>query len=309
MVSGALYLSPHNKGSQTLFEEVLRLLKKILKILLVLLFWITVYKMIFPLYGIIKGRPLDFNIIKTIPRQLFGFPEVEYGHLWYLYMLIGLYLLTPVIRIFIRNCTKRHIEYFLVLTLFSFSLLVYNRVSIALNLTRMLPFLPDNIWFPVPELTGFIGYYVAGYYFANFEVARKTKNLIFFLGIISLIINIIGTVAISFYTGATSGTLIDSYKSPAIALMSYAVFILFKKVSINNFPRFKNAIILVGKNTFGIYLIHNIIISVVTRFGLNIYIIHPIISIPLISLLVFVASFLCSAIMMKIPLVKNVVKF
>ena len=32
----------------------------------------------------------------------------SWGHLWYLYMLVGLYLITPVLKIFVKNAS--HIE-------------------------------------------------------------------------------------------------------------------------------------------------------------------------------------------------------
>jgi len=107
MISGVFHLEPNR--NITFNEEMKIIFKKILKIILALMFWGLVYKLSkyflhneeFTVYGIIRSLIIIFG------------PESY--HLWFLYMLIGLYLLTPIFRIFVNNCKREHIEYFLVL--------------------------------------------------------------------------------------------------------------------------------------------------------------------------------------------------
>ena len=48
-----------------------------------------------------------------------AFAKIPFGppwyHLWYLYMLIGLYLLVPLYRIFTKNTTEKQFLYLLIL--------------------------------------------------------------------------------------------------------------------------------------------------------------------------------------------------
>ena len=60
--------------------------------------------------NLIAGEMLDAKYI--IWRLMTG-----YSHLWFIPMIIGLYLTTPVLKLWVIKGNKRAIEYFLVLAL------------------------------------------------------------------------------------------------------------------------------------------------------------------------------------------------
>src|SRR5471030_556197 len=78
------------------------------------LFWSLVYVAYSWYNGDIIFNGDTWTSVKQVLHLL------KYGssyHLWYVYMLIGLYFFIPVIGKFVRNATKRETEYFLVMWL------------------------------------------------------------------------------------------------------------------------------------------------------------------------------------------------
>jgi surface polysaccharide O-acyltransferase-like enzyme len=69
----------------------------------------------------------------------------------------------------------------------------------------------------------------------------------------------------------------------------------------------KSIIISISKNTFGVYLIHVLIIKIFGYLGLNPLIMNPIMSIPLISIMVMIVSFGVIKIIEKIPVLNKYV--
>ena len=83
---------------------------------------------------------------------------------------------------------------------------------------------------------------------------------------------------------------------PAIAL-----FVFFRERF--NFPaRFIKTL---SQYSFGAYLVHAGVIYLLAKLGLNTLMFSPIISIPVISVIVFVISFAASAILNQIPVLKK----
>ena len=95
------------------------------------------------------------------------------------------------------------------------------------------------------------------------------------------------------------------YEYPNIVVISVGVMIFFKEyVSKTRFiVRFAKPIQELSKLTFGIYLIHLLILEICYSLGVNIQILHPIISIPLLAVIVFICSGGIIWLLRKIPVV------
>lgn len=92
----------------------------------------------------------------------------EVGHLWYVYMLLGLYLLVPVISPWLETASKKVLQAYLCLwmltSLLSYIHLVFPEV------------LGECFWNPTPMLyyfTGFAGYFVLGFYLRRFGMPAR----------------------------------------------------------------------------------------------------------------------------------------
>lgn len=279
LTSGALLLNEDKEFSTKDFY-----IKRVLPTAIVLLFWLIVYSIF---YMCLKNQPfLDYFI---------AFKGTDSWHLWYLYMLIGLYLITPILRLFVKRENSKYVILVIVLGL----VFVY-------FLSFMQHYIPDlNV--PIEKLdSGFVGgyipYYLAGWYIVNVGVNKKIKKISYIIGIISWII-----VFVACKINIDVWQVYSTEKGVLTFFFSTALFIfLYNKKNIKE----PNPIIsFVGSRTFGVYIIHMLFVDTFVYFvlpfprcGVNSY---------LYMLLNFLFSFTCSIvsafILEKIPLVKKLV--
>lgn len=263
-------------------ESLPRLFKRVLRIFLALLIFGSA--MSFMEQFFITHSPVS-SALKAV---LSVFAGSSWDVLWYLYMLIGLYLILPVLRKFVQTSDNKTIIYVMVVLFAGNSLIpAINSISGSKVIGFYLPFTNACLFYTL------FGYYA----FHRMKTIIKKPVL---LGVIVLVLIHNATLlAVKGSFLATNGLL--EYSSPAAALLSMAIFILLKDTSFslgltNN----------IAENSFGIYLIHCISIQVINRL-FNIY---PenyalFISIPLFFAVVFISSWISSAILRKIPFVKH----
>lgn len=250
-------------------------------------------------WGLFHNLFSDWFYLGTITWHniLAAFSSIIHGpawyHLWFLYTIISLYILSPLISIFTKYAGRKGIEIFLILfALFGSCLPFINQLLAMKGLT--------TFTFSMPEVCGYIGFFVAGYYFANYNISTKHKNIIYILGIIGFIITMFMTYLLSLRIGPNE--LFYQYLSPNILIFSLFVFLLFKNYSekIKLFAIAKKMVSYLATCVFGIYLVHPLflfLITAQTSFILN----YPFITIPCIAITVFIISFATSAILNKIP--------
>jgi surface polysaccharide O-acyltransferase-like enzyme len=113
MISGIFALRPLNENTG-FKSEIKKILYKVLRLVLAIIFWAffcnTVYLFI---NHFVKGESIAIYDFLRIPGLIIL--GRAWYHLWFLYMMIGLYLLTPIFRIFIKNGPRKYLEYFLIL--------------------------------------------------------------------------------------------------------------------------------------------------------------------------------------------------
>ena len=88
------------------------------KILLIILVFGSFYSFL-ELFFI--DKKISLNLFITIFKNLIT--GNLWAHMWYLYMILGLYLITPFLRVFIKHAEEKTIQYFLVL-MYLFSILI-----------------------------------------------------------------------------------------------------------------------------------------------------------------------------------------
>jgi len=158
-----------------------------------------------------------------------------------------------------------------------------------------------KIYFPVSELTGYVGYYIAGYYFAHYKTNGKIKIGIYILSIFSILFTIVGTSLEAYQRQAAIGTLYG-YLLPNTMFVAYGVFLLFQQFfeKIKFSEKTERIILKISKNTFGIYLVHVLVINLLYKIGINTLTINPILSIPSLSVLAMIISLIITKIISKV---------
>ncbi|MDD7794103.1 acyltransferase [Clostridium sp. 'White wine YQ'] len=279
MISGALLLEK---------EREVNLKKRIIRIIIPLLFW-GIFFYLFNLYAF--GQIQAFSIYDMVSGLLMG--TTSY-HMWYLYMLLGLYLSLPIIKIFINSASKNNIEYFM---------------GICFVVSGILPlitkFLGIDVNLKVTIFGWEVGYFVLGYYLNNYRLNKVIENGIYLTGFLSIFITIFGTAQL--YKSGSLDEFFLSSGSITCILMSMAIFLLAK-----NFLNKKDDIIeILSSNTFGIYLIHPFFLTIIRMNVLGIDLSNitgnAIIDIPIVVFLAFMGSCLLSIIFRKIKYLKRVV--
>ena len=105
MISGALMLDERHAFGR---EKLIRHVKKLT---LFFIFWSIVYTFVFKVIMPIMIHE-QINITGVIGHFILG-----HYHLWYIYLIVGLYLITPLLRLWVKRENRRNVEYFLILAL------------------------------------------------------------------------------------------------------------------------------------------------------------------------------------------------
>ena len=264
---------------------------------------------------------ITWSIVFLFWRKRFGEPELTlldavlyvvgpgaYSYFWFLYLIVGIYLITPIFRIVIAYASKRDLSYFLSLWFIVMSVCVVIEKFGTLYLQKKL-----DINLPVPMAEGFIGYFVLGYFLRQYAT-RKLFFASVVIGLLSLLVTIVGTYFVTRHFGSYDAVFYENFM-PNIIFYCCAIFVFVKNsaplVQSQMSSGLKNLVIAVSKTSFGIYFIHPIIfLSLAYRcfgFVLRPNSAHPVYMIPLITMIVFALSFCIVFLIQKIPYLKKIV--
>jgi surface polysaccharide O-acyltransferase-like enzyme len=280
MITGALLL--HREYELTDFLK-----RRFTRILWPFLFWSLVY-IAYSWYNEDIAFTSDAwaNIHLVLHQLKYG----AFYHLWYVYMLLGLYLFIPVISKFVRNATEKEIIYFLLVW---FVIMLFSQPY----LSRFEPQID------VHNFTGYLGYLVLGHYIAYRKLPQtglKMPLIIFFFLCLAGITA--GTYLITFNTKALS-TIMYEPLGPFIVLFSSGIFLL-ARVTVFRLPKFLVKVRdLAGGLSLGIYLCHALFLTLLDEQGISYKLCNPIFSIPLTALVCFLLSFLLIYVISKIPFI------
>ncbi len=288
MISGTLFLNP---AKPLPYSQLYR--KYVLRLVTAFIFWSLLYALVNTiLLPIFRHEPVNFVLFQR--AALFG----EY-HLWFVFMMIGLYLITPLL----RNITmdKALAGYFLVLWLifgivFSFASLIPKFEEIKTLLEKA------DIHFVI----GFSGYFVLGWYLSCTPIKKPYEYAIYGLGLVGVLLTFFLTRSSSLAGDKADGLFYNNF-SPTVMAPSVAVFVFFnQRVSKWRFSEKAQRVILqLSSCCFGIYLIHVFSIMALGALGLNSLSLSAPLSVPILSLLVFLISFGVILLLRKIPLFRK----
>ena len=206
----------------------------------------------------------------------------SFAHLWYLYMLIGIYLLLPMIKAFTDNCTDEALGYILLV------LYVFNFVLPAASALSGIA-----IAFKLPAESCYLFYLLAGHYLTRRRPAWSS-NAALMLSTVALCLS---ATVVACACRWDRADVVASYSSPVTALCAAAVFSLFGRLKGETPAR----ALALDRLTFGVYLIHPLFIHVLYRLlGITPAGSLFFIMLPVIACGVAVASFLATRALMLI---------
>lgn len=287
MCSGALLFDTKKIISiETIFKKYIK------RVILALFFWAIIYEMIQLYYRYTQIGILEMsNIILAIQNIIFFNHNYQ---LYFVYIMVIVYLFTPIIKIFINNTNINYIRYFLILWLFLGVILPtfagFRPISNFYNLIQ---------YIVMPMGYASIGYCILGYYITQNTEKTSHYIIVFLLGLISsflLTVNLCITlqdINITFWGGM----------SITVAMMAYGFFgmIISTDYSIYHTRLIKN----ISNSSFTIFLVHDIFLKILFFKNIKVSDFHILIGVPLIVAFVFCSSYITYFILSKIKIINN----
>lgn len=246
MVSGALLLDPRRSARLTPFLK-----RRLRRVGIPLVVWTVVYLTFQRLY-------LDTGLTLADAKQAMyaGSPALQ---LYFLFIIVGLYLLTPFLRVFTMHASWQRQAAFVVVFL---GIGILDQALRALTdtggvnaATRFLPY---------------VGYYVAGWVLRDVVISRRLVTIASVLLAGSIVLTTVGTR----YLGGTrginaAGLYLWDYLSPPVTVMSLSAFVLIRALAGRlravrddlRAARLRR----VADLTFGVYLVHMLILKPISH--------------------------------------------
>lgn len=276
MISGALFLNPDKT------MDIKRLYSKnILRIVLCLFIFGMFYSLL-EIY--FNTKVININMIyQSFQNIITG---NLWAHMWYLYLILGLYIVSPIIKKITEHCSLKEYQYILII-LFIFNILL-NDLKIYFNL---------EVAFNIPFTSPYLLYFMLGDYLSRYTLSNKLKYINYFLSLISVVLIIINNFILIFDYNLLQ------YTSFIIFSITISIFYLFKDKKIEHGKKMLQSISDCG---LGIYLIHQFVINIIYKvLKFNIILKIPYIGLIIYVIIVFVISYVITYILRKIKLIKK----
>ena len=289
MLSGMLFLDKNkNIKIKTIYT------KNILRMVTAFLFWSYIYNL-YTAYASGNGIKESFVIaLKNVHNGAF--------HLWFIFVIIGLYIVVPFVKRMTENMTKREAEYFIIL-----SMLVTFVPKTLSSFEVFAPYLSYINKFEINYAAGYVGLFVAGWYINNFEHSKLFSGVVYALGYLGFAYMYLCTV----YFSSVKGMVVDefmSFKSISAFLMAMAVLLALKHACRGKTFKRKtlSTIAFYSRYTFGIYLVHEMFLNISSAKGWFVLESMPYIGIPIEAVIIFTLSLIVTGILAWLPLGKYI---
>ena len=281
MITGTFALNNYQGNLKDFFKKAFK------RIVLPFIFWSILYLFYY------NGQELIHQQLSLQEKADLVLEKLLSGtavHMWFVYLILSMYLLIPILSKWVRFGNIIEIRLFL---LFWFILLflqpLWDKYDISFDITYF---------------SGYIGYLIMGNYL--FKEPRKI-NIVFLLLSFTAAVGFtcLMTYRASLASGEMDETYLDNLK-PAVSLTAISVYLVFKNISLKLPVWIKNIIESISVHSYGIFLVHILVLTLFFKSGFTYTILPVVISVPLISLLCLLISWGVIYIFKKIPVLRLV---
>ena len=249
MITGALML---NEDYQYSFAKMWRHIKKMI---IFFVFWSVLYCFVFHILSPI-ARHESVSVKEAVTALITG-----HYHLWYVYLVIGIYLIVPILRLWVKKENLIYIKLFLSI---SFVLcFVFYRAIVVIGYFFE-DFTALHVVYESIDLQfvgGYTSYLILGWLLSEYDVRKK--GLIYILGIVGAAVSIVGTGVLSI----ALNDVVQLFENTSFNVLasSIAAFVLIKdKFFGRNYGSSlgQRIVKFVSSHSLGIYAIHAGFVSV-----------------------------------------------
>ena len=267
MVSGALLLDPEK--DITIRKIFTSYIKRILIAL-------VSFSLIFRIFDMVMDHEA-FTVSGILKGLLNAFTGNGWSHMWYLYLIIGLYLILPALRAVTKSCSVKELKYLLIVGFVVIS---------ALPLTRLFG-ISSSFYIHVNTIYPF--YFLLGYMLQKdmIRIDRRAAAALMAIGAAGITC---GT-----YFGLKGSiqnpTVLTGYASPFVAMLAAGVFVLAKDVKEGS-DSITSMMLSIDRCSFGIYLTHMVFVRLLLRYQrVNLFDYSIWLSMQISAVIIFLASF------------------
>ena len=251
--------------------------RRAVRILVPMLIWTLVYALVWgePVANL-KGLLLNFNYAA--------------GHLWFVYMLVGVYLIMPLLSPWAQKVERRELEVYLalwVVTLFfpfirewagSPAPLIF--AADGLPAAAQFPLWGEASWNPFGlfyYVSGFMGYLLLGLYVKRFVPANRISRLLgwslFLLGFCLIVWGFLGRISASAPEFPVSGpvNLAVGWEAPIsfcgfpVALTALGLLLVFRR-PMHPSAFYRHIVLPLSMAGYGMYLTHMLVLGPVSSY-------------------------------------------
>lgn len=251
MISGAIFL---DEGKDLDVKKLW--CKNILRLIVAYFFWGYLY---YVSDNIIAGFKGIFT--RSLSETLHGIMAAD-AYLWFILMIAVIYALIPVIRKWTDSASKKDLEYFLAL-FFLFTVVQSSVVIMADSYILG----EINTKFYLGDKIGYFGYFVLGHYLYKYPPAAKVKRILYATLPFDIALNYLSSAYMTGKRDAYHPGIYDSFG--IFTVLEIAALFVFvndicctKKTADKPHPVLKE----VASCTFGIYLMHELLLKYVNKF-------------------------------------------
>lgn len=273
--------------------------KRAKKVLIPFIAWSLIY-LFWDGYVINNGDSL-LSIVGSVSLEILSSPA--FGHLWFIYALLGVYLFVPVLRLFVSAAKKTDLWYIAGIWFFTGPIISALDAFFGITISHQFGF-----------ITGYFGYFLLGYLLSRYDYPKgqAISFLLFYL-----ILSVATAVGIWYFSSQEKRIFLYlyNYLAPNIVLMSAAFFIFFlywgKKMQVEPNSRTASFLKLLGETSFGVFLIHGIIQVTLKEgyfgFELSYKTGNPLVFIPLAVFTTYLISLFIVILLRKVPVARSTV--
>ena len=290
MCSGAMLLSTSREAAPLPFYT-----KRLPRLVIPLVIWSLVY--------FVYGTNTATMTLATIPQflTLLLAGKIK-AVLWFMYMLIGVYLSAPFLQMIVRKASRPQLYLFTIFCLFLWPLQETLQVVLQVSLGL------DHSIFRT-----YIGYFVLGYLL---HTARPVqwRGRLGLLGIYGLMVWVTFAGQLFMQTHfSPSPYNFQTYDTPNVVLMSAVLYLLVRNLDFSSLQPFAPRIAAVANATYGIYLMHMLLQSLLQRgvlgFTLAAPLWPPVFGVLLASACLFILSLAFVLLLSKVPTLRKAVGY
>jgi len=222
-------------------------------------------------------------------------------HLWFLRTLIGVYFLVPALHAVARHEGGRYLPFccaaFFAFVVVKGTVLLYPGIS---------PHVQGLLWRVEYELAGYSGYFMLGYLLTKRDLLRRIKSRY-------LLLMLAAVIGVSAWLGhlhavglGRPSDILYEYRHLPAFLGAVIIFVLFTRMQSARFDKYAGPIQTASKCTFVIYLLHPFVLEHLEGwFGISALSFNAWVSVPAISVFVFLVCGLIALALHKIPIVNK----